>query len=143
MIKTVIHIFKNFIIFSGFIVSTLIISSCELQKDEYSGIGFLKGKVTIGPLCPTQSEIKDPSCQASKETYEAWQINVWNLHTNKFVSEIKPNPNGTYHLNLYEGSFKVDLAKQQRIGTNNLPSNITIHAGKTTTLNIDIDTGIR
>ena len=130
----------------GLIVCIVFISGCIQQQNQISEKGFLEGKVTIGPLCPNyRGSDEDPKCQPTEETYKARLIVVWTSDKKTKVAQIEPNVDGTYKIELSVGNYVVDLEKQQSIGVggNNLPSTITINSGETTTLNIDIDTGIR
>ena len=105
--------------------------------------GFLEGRVTIGPLCPVERNPPDPTCQPTTETYAAWPIAVWTSDKKAIVAQIAPSLNGTYKIALSTGDYVVDFEKQQTFGNNNLPANITINSAEITTLNIDIDTGMR
>ena len=51
--------------------------SCDKQQMQTVEIGFLEGKITIGPLCPVESVPPDPACQPTQETYNTWPIVVW------------------------------------------------------------------
>jgi len=103
--------------------------------------GYLEGKITIGPICPVERYPPDPNCQPSKETFDAWKVAV--LKGGSEVAELDPAADGTYSLALPAGRYKVDFVTRHGIGGGALPADITIRAAGTTTLNIDIDTGIR
>lgn len=115
------------------------------DSDKVTEKGFLEGKVTIGPLCPVQTVPPDPSCQPTEETYKYWQIAIWTSDKKTKVAQIEPNLDGTYKIELPVGNYIVDFEIQQPfgVGGSNLPATISINSGETTTLNIDIDTGIR
>ncbi|PIY60036.1 hypothetical protein COY95_03890 [Candidatus Woesearchaeota archaeon CG_4_10_14_0_8_um_filter_47_5] len=105
--------------------------------------GYLKGTVMIGPLCPVERNPPDPGCQPTKETYTTRPIAVYTLKRVKVVS-ILPEINGSYTVELLPGHYMVDLEQEQsRVGHSNLPAEVTISSGESTTLTIDIDTGIR
>ncbi len=107
--------------------------------------GVLKGKISIGPICPVETVPPLPQCQPTAETYKAWQTSVWNQKKTRIIADIEPELDGTFQLKLYAGKYIVDFKNSQtnRIGANNLPIEITISSADTTTVNIDIDTGIR
>ena len=107
------------------------------------GNGTLSGKITIGPLCPVERNPPDLSCQPTNDTYKAWPIAVWTIYKTAKIAELQPTANGSYAIELPAGNYVVDLENHQRLGTSGLPTNIVIRQGETTTLNIDIDTGIR
>ncbi len=134
---------KNFLI--GLVGGIILISGCIQQQNQISEKGFLEGKVTIGPLCPVERFPPDPRCQPTEETYKAWPIAVYTSDIKTKVTQIEPNLDGTYKIELSAGNYIVDLEKQQPFGMGgrNLPATISINSGRTTSLNIDIDTGIR
>ncbi len=134
---------KAKIFLMGLISGMILISGCIQQQNQISENGILEGKVTIGPLCPVERIPPDPSCQPTEETYKAWPIAVYTADKETKVTQIEPNLDGTYKINLSAGNYIVDLENQQPIGGRNLPATISINSGRTTTLNIDIDTGIR
>ncbi len=103
--------------------------------------GVLEGKVSIGPLCPVERNPPDPRCQPTAETYQAWPIAV--LHDTVKVATIVAGKDGTFHVELSPGTYVVDHEKQQHFGKGTLPTTVTIKSGETTTLDINIDTGIR
>lgn len=111
------------------------------QKD-ISKKGILKGTITIGPLCPVERFPPEPKCHPTEETYKAWQTAIWTPNKKSKISEITPDANGNYTLELPAGNYIVDFEKQH-LFRGNLPANITIKQNKTTIFNIYIDTGIR
>ena len=134
---------KNVI--SGLIFSMILIDACTQQdktQDKASEKGFLEGRIRIGPLCPVERIPPDSNCQPTEETYSAWPIAVFDGKTK--VAHVEPKIGGSFKIELPPGNYVVDLEKTQpRIGGNNLPAEVIIKSGETTTLNIDIDTGIR
>lgn len=131
---------------NGFLILILLffLTGCsELNQPGESGI--LKGKISIGPICPVETVPPLPQCQPTAETYKAWQTSVWNQKKTRIISDIEPELDGTFQLKLSAGKYIVDFKSPRTngIGANNLPAEITISSADTTTLNIDIDTGIR
>ena len=116
--------------------------SCDQQQMQIVEKGFLEGKVTIGPLCPVETMPPDPACQPSKDTYNAWPIVVWTADKKTKIAIIDPELDGSYLIDLPEGTYHIDLDKQHLFGKN-LPVTIDIIPFETIILNIDIDTGIR
>ena len=138
---------KNIIVI-GLVVALLLLSGCGKQQIHDGGtasqIGFLAGKVSIGPLCPVERIPPDPRCQPTEETYKAWPIAVWTADKKNKITQIAVAADGTFKVELSSGSYVVDIDKQQPgIGGRNRPATVTIKAGETTRLNIDFDTGIR
>ena len=142
---------KNFLAVAVVLAITAILffSACSKQQTGAgSGTtaekGFLSGNVNIGPICPVESTPPDPECQPTKETYKAWPIAVWTADKKSKITQIAVAADGTFKLELPAGTYTVDLENQQEVvGQKELPATVTIKAGHTTTLDIDIDTGIR
>lgn len=107
--------------------------------------GFLEGKITIGPICPVEWFPPDTKCLPTEETYKAWPIIIWTADKKVKIAQIIPNQDGAYRVELSNGNYIVDLKKRQPfgIGSNNLPAAIKINSGGKTSLDINIDTGIR
>lgn len=126
------------------VVVLLIMSagSCDQKDYQIMEQGLLTGAVTIGPLCPVESDPPDPNCQITEETYKDYPIAVYTSDKKSKLGQIQPNVDGSYSLELPIGSYLVDLEKQHLFGTT-LPVNVKIGENETSILNIDIDTGIR
>jgi hypothetical protein len=107
--------------------------------------GTLEVKISIGPLCPVQTNPPLPGCVPTSETYKAWQTSIWNSTKTQKITDIIPNLDGSYQIELYEGQYIIDFKNtiQNQIGSNNLPIKFNISNSKITNLNINIDTGIR
>jgi len=135
-----ISIIKNI---SLFVILNFILVACT-ELNQF-GDGMLIGKISIGPLCPVETDPPNPACLPTMETYKAWQTAVWSLKKKTKIIDIIPEINGNYALKLPAGEYIVDYAetKTNRIGASNLPGKISIIKGDTTNLDIDIDTGIR
>jgi len=121
------------------IIATLSFSGCKSQPVQY---GTLEGKVSIGPICPVERNPPDPACLPTAQTYAAWPIGVYKGST--LVDTLEPMPpDGSYSLELPVGSYTLNLEEQMGIGADNLPAEIVLYADKTTTFDVEIDTGIR
>jgi hypothetical protein len=53
------------------------------------------------------------------------------------------NPDGSYSVELEPGTYRIDLIPNGIDLSKELPQTVTLAAGETLTLDIDIDTGIR
>ena len=126
------------------LASLFSLASCT-ELNQMGECGFLKGKISIGPICPVETVPPLPQCQPTAETYKAWQTSVWNQRKTRIIADIEPKLDGTFYLKLSAGKYVIDFKNPQTngIGANNLPVEITIVSADTTTANIDIDTGIR
>lgn len=114
-------------------------ASCNQGPQEF---GILEGKVTIGPLVPVLREGEVPPTPAP-EVYSAREIVVYKKDGVTEFARLQIDSNGTYHGELPVGTYVIDI---NRIGIDsaaNLPIEIKITTISKTTLDIDIDTGIR
>ncbi len=119
-------------------LSLLILSGCE-KKDYY---GSLTGKVTIGPLCPV--EPCDMTPEQIEFAYSERKILIYPAgDTTILYKVLNVHPDSLYHVQLLTGTYIVDINHIGMDRSGDVPAKITIGPGKTDTLNIDIDTGIR
>jgi hypothetical protein len=124
------------------VLAIALITGCA--KLTNSETGLLEGVILIGPLCPVETVPPDPACQPTAETYKAYPLGVYSSDGTKKIASILPNLDGSYITELYPGTYKVVLEKEQQgPGSSNLPADITISSNDVTVLNINIDTGIR
>ena len=140
---TIMKTFLKYLIFTVILIPVFF--SCT-EPTPMSGSGVLKGKISIGPICPVERIPPDPACLPTMETYKAWATAVWTLDKKAKVATLDPNLDGTYQIELPVGNYMIDfdVARTGRIGGSNiLPALISIALGDTTNFNIDIDTGIR
>ena len=122
-------------------VSLLLNSGCDKQFTQE--VGFLKGVISIGPLCPVEKDPPDPACLPTNETYKAYPVTIWTFDGRK-IAQLNPALNGSYNLELNPGRYSVILGTSQNsIGSSNLPAEVEIRSQAETILNINIDTGIR
>ena len=85
-----------------------------------------------------------PGCLPTAETYKTYLVAVWTPDGGRKIIQINPAMDGSYKTDLEPGK---DLIMPEtdinNIGSSNLPVEIIIISDYITTLNIDIDTGIR
>ena len=122
----------------------VVVFACT-EKNQVNGIGILKGKILIGPICPVQKDPPDPACLPTKETYKAWATAVYTLNKKTKIAVLDPSLDGNYQLGLPAGNYIIDfeVARANGVGGSNLPATVSITNLETKTFNIDIDTGIR
>ncbi len=101
--------------------------------------GTLSGKVSVGPICPVE-RVGVP-CPVPPEAYTSREVIVYSETT--IVARSHFNSDGTYRFELPAGQNFVAIPQSGIGGSKELPKTITITAGKTTTLDFSIDTGIR
>jgi hypothetical protein len=116
-------------------------STCE---DRIAGEdGVLEGKISIGPLCPVETDPPQPGCLPTAETYKEYPVGIWTTDGNRKVARISPAQDGSFSLLLVPGQYLVKLDISTVIGGSNLPMIIEVNTLEKTTVKIDIDTGIR
>jgi hypothetical protein len=126
-----------------FILSLLLcVPGCERDKGGETGI--LEGKITIGPLCPVETDPPLPGCLPTAETYKAYPVFVCTHDGSKKLALINPALDGAFRIELVAGDYLLILDKARPgIGSSNLPLHVEIQPSGETEVSIDIDTGIR
>ncbi|TFH36309.1 MAG: hypothetical protein E4G95_05895 [Bacteroidia bacterium] len=130
----------------GLIIVAALISteSCENQQLPFGEAGILEGIVSIGPLCPVETDPPQPECLPTAETYLAYPVSVWSSNGKTKIKEINPALDGSYSIDLPEGRYMIILETGDfGPGSSNLPAKVIIQRGDTAFFNVDIDTGIR
>lgn len=116
-------------------------SLCPGEKNEgdvSKTLGTLTGKVNIGPLCPVE-----PCPAPVTNPYVSRQI-VLTPKNGKAPLYLKLDKDGGFSGNIPAGNYELTLSDCGFMGCRYaLPKTVVIEAGKTTSLNINIDTGIR
>jgi hypothetical protein len=115
------------------------VSGCISSQDAPPGI--LEGNVSIGPICPV--ERPDQPCITPPEAYETRKILVFRDDGKTLVKTVSISGKGYYRTELNPGSYVVDINDAGRDRSADVPATMAIRSGKTLTLNISIDTGIR
>ena len=104
--------------------------------------GILKGMVSIGPLCP--SEVPGDQCKPKPDLYTSHHIVILNESGDSIVATTGIQSDGAYRVELNAGAYQVDYSPHDIGITGSFtPLRTVVEAGKTTTLDIHIDTGIR
>jgi hypothetical protein len=137
--------FNSRIIF-GFtqVLVFMFISACDSQELFPGEKGFLRGIITIGPICPVETIPPSPGCIPTAETYLAYPVAIFTPDGKMKIAQIHPDLNGFYSVPLPPGNYLVTRENNQgRLGGGNLPVSVSIFPNANTSLNIDIDTGIR
>ena len=132
----------NYYKFLPILAGLILFTSCE--KKVILVNGYLKGKISIGPICPVETNPPDTACMPTAETYKAYPVGIWTSDGNKKITEISPALNGYYVTSIAAGNYLVQLDNNKSIAIgSNLPAKIVINSLDSTLLNINIDTGIR
>lgn len=132
--------FKSYLGIS-FISVLLFISGCDKRMSQETG--FLEGVITIGPVCPVETDPPDPGCLPTAETYKAYPVSVWTSDRMNKIAQLNPALDGSFIVELAAGKYLVILENLKQPGGSSLPAEISITQDNKTILDINIDTGIR
>ncbi len=129
-----------------FVFGILILSACQSAAGgilpQLVAPGTLQGHVNIGPLSPVE-RVDIPTPTVPPQVYAARKIVIYYADGQKEVTRVSPDAQGNYKVTLAPGTYVVNLAPTGIDRAQGLPATMTIESGKTTTLDISIDTGIR
>jgi len=103
--------------------------------------GRLSGIVTIGPNCPVQRD--DTPCPTQPSAYAQRKILVMDEQGTKILFTVDIDSQGLYLIDLQPAKYRIDLKPAGIDRTSDLPAVVDIHANSVTTLNVNIDTGLR
>jgi len=103
--------------------------------------GRLSGIVTIGPICPVQRD--DTPCPTPPSAYAARKILVMDEQATKILFTVDIDSQGLYVIDLAPAKYRIDLKPNGIDRATELPAVVEIHANSVTTLNVNIDTGLR
>lgn len=114
-------------------------ASCSQGLTEF---GVLEGQVTIGPLVPVMVEGEDPPTPVP-EVYAARKIVVYKKNGVTEFTRLGIDSTGRYQGELPVGIYVIDINRIGIDSATDLPKEIEIKSNSVTTLDIEIDTGIR
>ncbi|HEY6844311.1 MAG TPA: hypothetical protein VI391_09095 [Thermoanaerobaculia bacterium] len=126
--------------FSTLLLSLLLACGGHSPTDpiDSQARGRLAGLVTIGPNCPGPTD-----CPTPPSAYTLRKILVYTADRAQLVVTVDIDNQGLYAADLIPGTYLVDLKGVGADRTSDLPKTVDIHAHVTTTLNVNIDTGLR
>lgn len=101
--------------------------------------GYVTGHVDIGPFCPV--EIVGEPCKVPPEAYSSREVIVYESNQTTINVKGKIDTNGNYKIALGPGKYYVQI-RPAGIGEGEKKL-VIIKSFETSTLNFDIDTGIR
>ena len=107
--------------------------------------GTLEGKVTVGPLTPVE-RAGAPSPVPNPEVFTSRHLVVYAADGITRVADVPIKAAGyygTYSISLPPGTYVLDIPRQGIGHASPLPQQVTISPGRTTIVDVDIDTGIR
>lgn len=106
------------------------------------GTGTLAGHVSIGPLQPVVRQ-GDPEPVPTPAMYAAWRIVVLTADGRREVATAVIGSQGNYQVVLSTGTYTVTAEPVNGGGFGQQSYSVEILDGITTSLDVDIDTGIR
>ena len=140
----------------AFLFAVVFLLGCASVEPQKAG--FLQGHISIGPLCPVESNPPDPNCFPTEQTYNAYPIGVYKINyvggvvgeREEKIAEFYGDKDGNYSIELPAGEYKYLLKQETGISSPRyiIPNGsaqlmITIREGEITKADIGIDTGIR
>lgn len=125
------------------LLGSLALFSCTPAAQETA---LLKGAVTIGPIFPV--EIPGDTRPVPPEVFTSRKLMVYDASGDKLVEEVSliqigQTASGYYTVLLSPDAYTIDILHQGLDRADGLPRQVTLAAGETVTLNVNIDTGIR
>jgi hypothetical protein len=107
--------------------------------------GSIDIKVTIGPLCPVEPCNK--TAAELKAIYESYSFVISNPTSKAVILEQKLTHNGTNGVmkstDIVVGEYELNIKPENIFTKRGFPKTIKIEKNKTTSIEIDIDTGLR
>jgi hypothetical protein len=126
------------------ILVLVVIFACS-TKTIAPETGSIDIQVTIAPLCPVEPCNK--TTEELKTIYESYSFIISNPKDKSVVLEQKLAYNGTKGLmkssNITVGEYELNIKPDNVFTRKGFPKTIKIEKDKTTSFEIDIDTGIR
>jgi hypothetical protein len=118
-----------------------------IEKSDYrllmtvNKVGILEGEVNIGPLTPVEKPGETPTIPP--EVYALRKIMVYDESRTTLIKQVDIGNDGYYRIELKPGTYTIEINHVGIDRSADVPRQIEIEAGKTVSLDIDIDTGIR
>jgi len=126
----------------SFILTVLLVITTACVSCQNQGSGTLAGHVSIGPLQPVVRE-GEPEPVPTPEMYAAWRIVVSTVDNQTDVASVAIDSQGNYEVTLSDGVYVITAVPSNGVGFGQQAYTVEIAEGATTSLDIDIDTGIR
>lgn len=108
-------------------------------NDTNTGMGYVSGHVTIGPICPVE-RIDNP-CVVPPEVYTSRNVVVYAPDKITVKKKVALDTEGNYAIGLTPGTYWIQI-QPAGIGEGE-KKKVTIVSPETQTVDFDIDTGIR
>ena len=111
----------------------------RVEEDGRVAGGYAVGRVTLSPLCPVES-VENP-CEPSQTTYTSRKVLVFAEDGVSLLESWSLDENGSFNIALSPGNYTLQISPAG-IGPGEKKP-VTIRPLETTTVNFDIDSGIR
>jgi hypothetical protein len=134
----------SFIVTVFVLLAAAAVSGCA-STGTRADTGILTGKVTVGPLTPVEHVDVTPTLP-DPAVFTSRHLLLYAADGMTLIEEIPVHAAGyygVYNVTLKPGTYVLGYPQQGVGGARGLPATVVIDAGKTTTLDVDIDTGIR
>ena len=132
------HHKMKYLLFTALVIT---ITSCSLLQPKK---GTLSGHVTIGPLVPVLRE-GEAEATPSPDVYAAWQIVIYTEDMQREIARGNIDSAGNYQIALPTSTYMVTA---EPTGAGGGPGGSEVYSveiikDRVTSLDLDIDTGIR
>jgi len=131
----------------GYLIASIVLvgittTGCMIAPEH----GLLQGKVYIGPVSPVEQPGQSTTLPCN--VYKPRKIMVYDHDGSRLVTQvdIECNSEGNYaryRVELQPGTYTIDINHIGVDSSQEVPAHITVEAGITYRLDINIDTGIR
>ncbi len=114
-------------------------SACPLPAASgTSGSSGISGTASLGPTCPVERMPPDPAC-----AYKPYQGSFYvRTESGKLVATLSTRSDGSFKLNLDPGTYIITLASTS-VMPRLSPTTVIVEKGKSTTVALTLDSGIR
>jgi hypothetical protein len=119
-------------------LSTFDNENTESTENE-STVGYVTGQVSIGPICPVE-DVDNP-CVVPPETYTSRNAAVFASDESTLLKKTPLSVTGNYKITLSPGTYYIQI-QPAGIGAGEMKK-VVVTEEKTSTVDFDIDTGIR
>jgi hypothetical protein len=113
--------------------------SCAAQSRVNQGI--IKGKVDIGPICP--QEPCNPTPERLKQVYDSYEIAIMDTGSRKILFRIPIQQDASFNKNIPAGEYIARIKPVIGEGFKTEEKRISIKKGKTSSIQLTYDTGMR
>ncbi len=117
--------------------ATIVITKNE--SEDRIASGYIKGQINIGPFCPVERE--GVPCVVPPEAYSSRLVYIYESNKTTIKDKVKIDSGGSYEVAIGPGNYFVQVVPAG-IGPGEKKLAV-VKSFETTTIDFDIDTGIR